>query len=350
MSGLPFDVDDIPLGFRPRLKLFLSADIIGSTAYKQPFDIDRVDPKDHAKWSRIINGFYARMRESLTDHWHQAAVLLKGREELLGPHPRFWKTVGDEVIFWKELTDPLQIWLTLACWMKTVASIREFFEDHQGQSDNLLDVKCTAWIAGFPVRNKPVLDVPDEDDPAAALNSALAAFYDDERGAPPVDFIGPGMDIGFRLSAFSSSRKMSVSLDVAYLMACSHADMQAEEVPAKPTFPRSIGSPDLPFVDRLAIYHSGSEALKGVLGGILYPKFWINMTKCDSLDEANERMVHGAKRTSVDWPLLKDFCSKFYQDRRRFLSVPFIFPKTAPKDLPVQYRALLLASVPQAAS
>jgi hypothetical protein len=349
----------IDRAYRPRLKLFLSADIIGSTAYKQPLDIVRDDPNEHAKWSEIIQGFYKTVREAFEEHWENAdnSLRLPGRggseaaRKLLGERPRFWKTIGDEVVFWKDLTDARQIWLTLACWLKTIESLRNYFRDKPDESANNLDVKSAAWIAGFPVRNKAVLDVASAHMPLELIVGGLNAFYDAEEGAPVADFIGPGIDVGFRISGLASSRKLAISLDVAYILAKSHEAMEAEvakrSLLTDDYFPEGDGSDDEKIVGRLKVHYSGSEPLKGVLGGIHYPKFWISAVRHDSLEHAKVHLYSKHDGQQVDFDHLKRFCEKFYSDRRKYVSKPFIDGDALIGEFPRRYESFLRASVPR---
>ena len=71
----------------------------------------------------------------------------------LGEKPRVWKTIGDEILYVKLLTDHRQLCSTLSCWMKAVQQLRSFVKS----KDSRLDVKSTAWTAGFPLKNKEVV-------------------------------------------------------------------------------------------------------------------------------------------------------------------------------------------------
>ena len=208
----PVDVDARFSGYYPRLKLFLSADIIGSTAYKQPNDL-LSDRDGNLDWAAVIQGFYSEAQLSFQSRWDELALApwaAATTEVDKGPRPVFWKTIGDEVVFWKELTSDIQIWLTLSCWMKTINDLRIYLRKRNNTS---LDVKSSVWSAGFPVRNKAV---PNEVFRAAGEaprkpTDALAEFYsrlqnDDLSQTGMVDFIGPGIDVGFRLPPYNAAR------------------------------------------------------------------------------------------------------------------------------------------------
>jgi hypothetical protein len=346
------DLSGIDPAFHPRLKLFFSADIIGSTAYKQPLDILRDDPRKHGRWAGIIQGFYKTVKEVFAEHWQTAAnrLLVKPgqatKDTHLGPPPRFWKTIGDEVVFWKELTNSTQVWLAIACWMKTIESLRDYFDQVADDPGSSLDVKSAVWMAGFPVRNKVILDISSSRAPIKVLSDALRAFYAGNESVD-ADFIGPGIDVGFRVTGLASARKMSISLDVAYALAKTQSDIMDLHLDPAEYFPGKAGSTRSEFVDRLRVYYSGSEPLKGVLGGIRYPKFWISVLARDSLEAARVALYtedHGQK---VDWVRLQSFCDHFYNDRRKFVARPFIVGDKNLNDVPPNLRNFLVAADPR---
>jgi hypothetical protein len=349
----------------PRLKLFLSADIIGSTAYKQPLDIRKRSVEDDLRWEWIIQGFYKEFRSRFQVNWDDMAIAGKPKVKrvLKGPRPVFWKTIGDEVVFWKELTGDLQVWLTLSAWLKTIADVRQWFKDTSGGQASQLDIKATVWVAGFPIRNKAVVPLVSVDSGnatgvhEAAETAALEHLNEYYREAMPetfqervtdgelqkhpkithdVDFIGPGIDVGFRLCGFSSSKKMSISLDCAYLMALTIDEIRHFQSQYRDNgqigwdfFPTDCGPTDRngtalqSFEGRLAVFFSGDDVLKGVLGGIQYPKFWINNVRSESLESARDAFYQRSRPT-INWAELKTYCEKFYDDRAKFIARPFI--------------------------
>jgi class 3 adenylate cyclase len=123
--------------FEPRLKVFLSADIVGSTALKQSYKDDISD----VIWPSIIQGFYRNFIEAIDLAWFAAQghvfdtavraiksnrAIERELRDLFGPPPKFWKTIGDEVIFWKEITCETQMATVLAVWLNAVREVRDF--------------------------------------------------------------------------------------------------------------------------------------------------------------------------------------------------------------------------------
>ena len=339
-AGKPLKVSGMREAFRPRLKLFLSLDIVGSTAYKQPLDLSKTPAREAINWAYTIQSFYRAVEKGVENTWQRLEEMSRELGRVVGPRPRLWKTIGDEVVYWKEMENDCDIWFAVAVWAKVIEIAREDLSN----SGSGLDVKPTLWIAGFPIRNRVVATQLGEGNPLDAIDQ----FYTRDDCANTVDFIGPGIDVGFRLCGLSSPKKMSISVDCAYLMAISidkiiefekalHAKFKSR---AKHFFSKGVGR-DIEgiiatniddrglqydsswFLHRFAIHFSGRKELKGVLGGTHYPHFWINTVPNNSLASAQDGL-YAANRMPVGWGKLKTFCEKFYSDRARYIGPPFI--------------------------
>lgn len=145
-----------PPFLKPRLRLFLSADIVGSTALKQTRARPAGSSEDSTKgpvWFSTIQGFYFEAAQAFLSEWADRKGESAHPAELYGEEPSFWKSVGDEVLFTKVLGDHRQLATTLSCWFKAVERIRNFLKSENSS----LDVKCTAWLAGFPYWNREVV-------------------------------------------------------------------------------------------------------------------------------------------------------------------------------------------------
>jgi len=298
-------IDACPEFLKPRLRLFLSADIVGSTALKQsPFSKSKTEQR--ASWFSKIQGFYFEAHRAFRKEFQK---LQSEAEEpaLVGEEPKLWKTIGDEVLFVKTVDDHRQIIHTLRCWMHAVEATRAFIKKGNAR----LDIKCTAWLAGFPFRNSEVAveagisaDSMGSGDWFLEGGKVLNKVY--EGTAPKgviVDYIGPSIDIGFRLSQFSSARKFIISVDIAYVLAIANpGDMTKDPV--------------------FTIHYDGSHALKGVLGGLRYPVFWLDL----SPPEALERFEDGLTTLSpVSRDRLREYCNRFYTEHESYMFPPFIY-------------------------
>lgn len=298
-----------PQFLKPRLRLFLSADIIGSTALKQT-------PRDAlsastVEWFPVLQGFYIETQRAFLGGWLQSLPQdAKERQLHWGPDPEFWKVIGDEILFTKELTDSHQLIKVLVCWIAAIDAARESIR----KVDRRLDIKCTAWTAGFPLVNKEVAlprsfsaaDAPVTDyfkEGGRLLNERYTKKANDAKIA--VDYIGPSIDIGFRLCQFASARKFILSVGVAYILSQSNR---------KASDPRVT-----------QFRYDGAAVLKGVFGGIHYPIFWIDLAKPGDLALLEDRLTKPIECTSDD---VHKYCEKFFEDASPYTFKPFILSPT----------------------
>lgn len=173
-------------------------------------------------------------------------------------------------------------------------------------------MKATAWSAGFPLMNTEVVfeEALSAGKPqggsALARQSQLRGLWHtggQKRKGLTLDFIGPSIDIGFRLSQLSSADQMMISLDLAYIIA-KHVDNA--------------------FDGELPMYYDGARPLKGVLGGRSYPIFWIFVGSPNAykLQQAEDDLGGPAK--SVVPSVAATFCQRFYSENSNYLISPFI--------------------------
>jgi hypothetical protein len=305
-----------PEFLRPRLRIFLSADIVGSTKLKQsPLpstnQASSIRTESRMAWFSKIQGFYIEAYRTFMQKWQAAS---EGAADLdrFGDAPTLWKTVGDEILFAKFISDHRQVAETLRVWLATIHSVRQFLQ----KDSKALDIKATAWVADFPLRNSEVAVISSNSQLAALMadnfddgewftagGRTLEGLY--KNGAPPpgsVDFIGPAIDTGFRLSGFSSHRRFVISLDVAYILALTNLG----DVEVDPIF---------------SIYYLGPQNLKGVMGGQGYPLFWLDASPLDSVDRLEDNLTGLAP---LNRDRLKDYCSRFYKENVRYIAPPFI--------------------------
>jgi hypothetical protein len=295
--------DEVPEFLKPRLRLFLSADIVGSTALKQaPAAGSAPAAEQRTTWFSKIQGFYFEAHQAFAAECERART---GGPSCIGDIPKLWKTVGDEVLFVKVVRDHREVVTTLRCWIAASEQIRSFV-----QKDNKrLDIKCTAWLAGFPFRNSEVAvptqstEIKSNGDWYTTGGDLLNRIYGGEEiSGVTVDYIGPSIDIGFRLATFSTARRFVISADVAYLLSIANPAQMAED----PVF---------------GIYYDGSHPLKGALGGLKYPIFWLDMSPSGSLDRYKDNITN---LTTINRDRLREFCLRFYQEHEDYTFRPFI--------------------------
>jgi hypothetical protein len=228
-----------------------------------------------------------------------------GTASMFGDQPQLWKTVGDEVLFTKVLTHHDQVALVLDCWLHAIDKMRAYLQ----KDGSNLDIKGTAWLAGFPFRNSEVAVSKDENivrdedgDWFVEGGKLLNRVYAKEAIPVAIDYIGPSIDIGFRLTTLSSTRQLTISVDVAYILSLSNPG----PLENSPVF---------------NIYYGGSATLRGVFGGVRYPIFWIDMSPENSLDRMEDELV---AREPLSRDVLRRYCRRFYDTNEAYTFPPFI--------------------------
>lgn len=321
---------ELPEFLQPKLRLFMSVDITGSTQFKQLLshphrksaptskeDFEEGIPAE--PWLSPILEFYEQISTIFGGQWKVIAkhVAEEADDCDMGDRPTVWKAVGDELIFSKVLTDHRQAYMSVLAWLRTVQTYRLRIKEHSGS----LDLKCAAWIAGFPINNAEV--ILDHQSPAGLTGSDdgdyifgnLARLHeysrqiqnDGSQGKGGIrDFIGPSMDTGFRVASVASPRRFVLSADLAFMLA--HA---AGNLPT--TWP----------LEHLQFYYEGRKDLKGVTNGTPYPVFWVNAVEPDALMEIEDKIE---KREPTEHSQVKTFCERFLEKNKdTHVMKPFIF-------------------------
>ncbi|MGO8025483.1 hypothetical protein [Rhizobium leguminosarum] len=291
------------------LRLFLSVDLIGSTAFKQSSQAalkldDHGERRAVEPWFSPIAQFYKEIERLFAREW-QSYIAGWGRKLNWpsGQPPELWKSAGDELLYTKVLSDHREALACIVCWKKAVGEYRSVLREQNPS----LDLKCTAWIAGFPLTNTEIvfrkhIDGLDDDDPVYVNLYLLHEYY--RNASNPnltIDFIGPSVDTGFRLCALSDARKFVISVDLALMLV--HA------IRAKP-----VGAS----VD-LIFQYEGRKQLKGVMGD--YPVFWIDMAADSSLDQIEDKLLRVEFSNTDD---IKNFCELYFQSNNSGIIIPYI--------------------------
>lgn len=150
----------------PQVYIFFSADLIGSTRKKQ----EAQGGLCISSWVSNVVEFYASFEEAFAT------------EDI-----KLWKYNGDEILFYARISS----------WGEALDHVKKFRDaiEKNNFSENKYPVKGTIWTAGFPIRNfilrKPV------------VNNDL------------IDFVGPDIDLGFRIAALANRDRIAVSPELA---------------------------------------------------------------------------------------------------------------------------------------
>lgn len=274
-----------------RIRLFLSVDLVGSTAYKagDGGDMDEAVQSPFPIWVDRIGHFYREFPKQLSREFERRAEVdhPASRDHI----PNVWKTIGDEIIFCVRLQSTEHLALCVDAFLRTLQQ----YGDDLERSDVPLDVKGAAWVAAFPAPN---ITVPVSDIYSAPAETALGLQTDEELEALAekepyrYDFLGKDIDTGFRIAKHSGADRLALSVELAYLLAAICANGK----------------------QKLHFSYSGRDTMKGVIGGRPYPVVWIDTERKHSRREvrALERAMTGEKE--VDHHLLRNFLEAFMKD------------------------------------
>jgi hypothetical protein len=280
---------DLPEGLKPRIRLFFSVDLVGSTAFKQ----------SRPAWLPALLNFY---RDFDTIIHAQYRAFRQRSNAHISP-PEFWKSNGDEMLYTCELVtraqavDAIHIWLSaLSAYRCDLATLTED-----------LDVKSTAWIALFPSPNSEIFfrrggaefRADTLEDPILLQAEMRDQWYEGKaRGEIIRDFVGPSIDTGFRLTSWSSPRRLVLSADLAFLLTSSYATSD----------------------EPLPLHFSGAQKLRGVMDNQPYPMIWLPVGAGARADVHDD----GIGRHLSDPDLLRSFCEAIVEQNYKVFTPLFL--------------------------
>jgi len=232
------------------VRLFFSIDLVGSTDLKNREDPILNDKKNFIKWPLIYQRFFSEVAESFMTKSRD--LINNNCEDKSGCEVRIWKTNGDEILFYTSNIYPGEK-ASLLC--NCFCDVIENYDKEYYQQDGL-GVKGTIWSAGFPIRNKQIIIDPQNQPYFRVFDLNSGNFSSLMLGNSAfTDFLGPEIDLGFRLAAKAVPRRVIISLDVAVIIAHSKLDEN----------------------NRVRFFHVGWETLKGVYGNVPYPIILIDI-------------------------------------------------------------------------
>ncbi len=282
--------DEVPEGLRPRLRVFFSADLVGSTSFKQ----------SRMTWHPEILSFYRNFDYILHKKYQDFAASLEGAL----PPPEFWKSNGDELIYTWELQNLTHAHAVMHIWLATL----EEYRDTDTDLPTHLDVKSTAWIALFPTPNAESFFRRGSAAPkkGGGLNDAILLqsemrddWYTNGHSFEfTKEYVGPSIDTGFRLTAWAAPNRLVISVDLAFLLTASPASS----------------------LERLKLHLSGKEKLKGVIDDEPYPMIWIPVGehRPNNMEDWREAQI------SRDAGVIRSQCEAIIEKHYRFITPIFL--------------------------
>lgn len=227
-----------------RIRLFLSVDLSGSTAFKDsPAGVDR-DGGATPRWVTVFQRFYTDFPAKYAGNYQRLRNELSGNDQC----PTLWKAVGDELIFCGRTTNKRSISVALVSFIQTLHDYRkDIFSENTD-----LNLKGAAWLAAFPEPNRAVQLRKANGGPDLLTASEALEEAADKRPFD-YDFLGKAIDTGFRVASTAKPQRFSLSVQLARLLTSA---------------PRGLGNDYDIHIDQPIL-------LKGVNGGEPYPILYI---------------------------------------------------------------------------
>ncbi len=201
--------------------IFMSADIAGSTDFKQVPHVD----DSRAAWLSALETFF---REFPLVLMGQIAAAFADHQ--IVPQISIWKVIGDELVFRAPVQSADEaLRITEAFYRAVVNYDSQFFNRWP------LRISGSCWGCDFTTRNIEI-EIPEMDSNQGAYT----------------DYLGPEVDAGFRIAAKSENGHVIVSMELAELLA-SMSERRG-----------------------IRFHYTGKASLKGVFGGQPYPVIFVS--------------------------------------------------------------------------
>ncbi|NKM20557.1 hypothetical protein GFM01_22585 [Rhizobium laguerreae] len=260
------------------MRLFLTVDLVGSTAFKAK--ALKGGDKLYPEWVSRFREFYRQFPELLDVAFRDTKT---GRTGARGP--KLWKIIGDEILFCCRITNLQQ----LSC---CVTAFITALEQYALSLANIgLDVKGAGWLADFPAKNI-TLSISDGAIEFNLRNEDLPTeeFEAEADGRPHnFDFLGSAIDTGFRVAKHADADKFAASAELALLL----SDAKERQM-----FMREFR-------------YEGRLSLKGINGEHPYPVVFVDTERDPRKREIRirERLVTG--EGTIEPVALRDFIKAY---------------------------------------
>ena len=262
-----------------KLLQFFSVDIIGATALKVTAPGSRVP-----EWAHRFRTFYKEFPEYFRTAYQNLPTEIP-QENRPAEFPQVWKFNGDEILLFVELKKHTDVLSHMLALMEAAKKWRTHpIQEHSKP----LGVKLTSWVAGFPIINTEVV---------IELHNSKTILR---------DFIGPRVDLGFRLASLADERFIPISVELALMLLDSFTTFSSEELCY------------LDYLDR--------RPLKGITNNAPYPLFVVDMEQRKSTPE--DRIKINANKRPFDLSRARNFCIEFLKNSE--IPRPFIVGELHP--------------------
>jgi len=298
-----------------RLRLFLSVDLAGSTAFKNGAGGQLKDNDPFPLWVGSIRQFYREFPLLVRQHFERVSVGSRSATDY-GPCPEVWKSIGDELLFCARLLSHEHLAGCIGGFLAALDSYGKILD----ASGKHMDVKGAGWVAAFPAANVTVTSTE-----LPSTTDYLAEDLENEADKTPrgFDFLGRDIDSGFRVARHATSDRFIASIELAWLLSEAHRNR---------------------FVGCNFGYH-GRHILKGVLKERPYPIISLDTERSTSRRDVRSYEQALLPTVSLDSTKIRDFCGAFMKDEG--IELPVLNRDGESLDqssLPGSYRKFLLSA------
>lgn len=262
-----------------RIRLFLSVDLVGSTAFKSK------DGNTNLQWIKAFQKFYGEFPSQFTKNYKSVCEKIPEIDSIESETaPKVWKTIGDEILFVNRVNSITQLGAYVRAFSDTLI---EFGSEVQSAFD--LNTKGNAWIAGFPNPNRSIKLSVNGSDPLLGENEILTEEFEASVDETPsdYDFLGKGIDGGFRISRNSTIETFTISPALAYLLCKAKRNVDTTKFNCR------------------FVFHEPQE-FKGVVNGQKYPVISLITSRDEIFDQ-----LQNLEAELLDRPREADFVTLF---------------------------------------
>lgn len=264
-----------------RVRIFLSVDLSGSTAFKNSgYGEERVEGET-PRWVLEFQNFYSHFPSAFKAEYQKQRTVASGSD----PCPDVWKALGDELVFCGRVSNARSVATILHSFIETIHKFRKILFEKALP----LNVKGAAWLAAFPEPNRAV------NLRTRKAKDFLLSTEQLERAADNTpsdfDFLGKAIDTGFRVGSTATPEKFSICVQLGTLLS---------------SVPEGTGL-------NYTIYFDPPIMLKGVNQGNAYPVLYLDTLKHMPLEgvRSKERTLLGQK--APDREQLSDYLRSYCQ-------------------------------------
>lgn len=244
-----------------RLRIFLSVDLTGSTDFKSK--------NKSTAWLKAFQKFYGGFPKTFMAAYEDVcSTIPQLHESERICTPKVWKTIGDEILFVNRVHSLCHVSAYVTSFIE---ALKQFGQELHNSSDQKLNTKGNAWIAAFPSPNCSIrLSMDGDVDPINGSGELPSEDSEKEVDQDPksFDFLGKGIDGGFRISRNSTVNTLTVSPGLAFLLCKAR---------------RSVDTTQF----KTAIHFDEMQTFKGVANGEPYPIITLDTTR----DEKRKQLL-----------------------------------------------------------